>query len=152
MTPKGHGEKRSRLEEVAVQALLENSRIEDAATQVGVSTSTLKRWLADSNFKARLRRAQHETLERAVSRIQASAGRAVEALERNLKCGVAASEIAAARSILEYGFRGAELIDHDDRLTVIEDRLAQEERAKRYEELRQIEIDKLSGTRAKSAG
>ena len=51
----GHGQKRERLEDRALAALLSEPTIAQAATTAGVSESTLLRWLAEPVFKSRCR-------------------------------------------------------------------------------------------------
>jgi hypothetical protein len=97
----GHGEKRSRREEVAIAALLPEPTILQAAEKAIVSESTLLRRLAEPAFKARYRAARRQVVEQAVSELQQAASEAVEALRRNLTCGVPAAEISAAKTIVE---------------------------------------------------
>src|SRR4051794_7588577 len=102
----GHGQKRERLEDRALAALLSEPTIARAATRVGVSESTLLRWLAEPSFRSRYRDARRQVVELAVAGLQQATGDAVEALGRNLRCGVPASEIAAARAVLDFAVRG----------------------------------------------
>lgn len=107
----GHGEKRSRREEAAIAALLACSTLEAAAEQAGVAGSTLRGWLREPSFQARYRVARRQVVEQAISELQQVAGEAVTALRRNLTCGVPASEIAAAKAIIDQAVKGMELLD-----------------------------------------
>ena len=116
----GHGQKRERLEDRALAALLSEPTIAQAATKAAVSESTLLRWLAEPSFKARYRDARRQVVELAVTGLQQAIGDAVAALGRNLKCGVPASEIAAARTILDLAVKGIELVDLAERVEALE--------------------------------
>jgi hypothetical protein len=114
------GGKRSRQEEAAISALLSEPTITDAATQAGIGESTLRRWLADPSFKASYRDARRQVVEQAVSGLQQATSDAVATLTRNLKCGVPASEIAAAKAIIDFAVKGVELVDLAERVEQLE--------------------------------
>jgi hypothetical protein len=116
----GHGEKRSRREDAAIAALLACSTIDRAAEAAGIAGSTLRCWLADPAFQRRYRDARRQVVEHAISGLQQAAGEAVEALRRNLQCGVPASEIAAAKAILDQAVKGVELVDLAERVEQLE--------------------------------
>jgi DNA-binding MurR/RpiR family transcriptional regulator len=118
--PPGHGEKRSRKQEQALAALLTCPTIAAAAEQVGVNEATLKRWLRDDGFQEAYREVRRQALEHAVSRLHMITDEAVQALRRNLTSGVAASEVAAAKAILDQAFRGADLLDLAERIENLE--------------------------------
>jgi hypothetical protein len=119
-TSAGHGEKRSRREDAAIAALLACSTIDAAAEQAGIAGSTLRGWLTDSDFERRYRDARRQVVEHAVSGLQRAASDAVETLARNLKCGVPAAEISAAKAILDQAFKGMEVIDLAERIEQLE--------------------------------
>jgi hypothetical protein len=116
----GHGEKRSRQAEAAISALLTCPTLDAAAGQVGIAPVTLRRWLADADFKARYRAARRQVVEQAIGGLQQAAGEAVEALRRNLVCGVPAAEIAAAKAIVDQAVKGVELVDLAERVEQLE--------------------------------
>lgn len=109
----GHGEKRSRLEDAAIVALLAEPTIGKAAVAAGVSESTLYNWLEDPSFQARYRDARRQVLEQAVSQLQRAAGQAVTVLVEIAEDGAApqAARVSAAKTILDQAFRGLELLD-----------------------------------------
>ena len=119
MTP-GHGQKRERLEERALAALLSEPTIAQAATNANVSESTLLRWLAEPSFKARYRDARRQVVELAVTGLQHATSEAVETLSSNLQCGVPSSEIAAAKAVLDFAVKGVELVDLAERVEQLE--------------------------------
>jgi hypothetical protein len=102
----GHGEKRSRKQDLAIAALLTEPTVEAAARRAGVGVNTLHRWLRDPDFTAAYRTARRGAVEAAVARIQGSAGAAVDTLTRNLTCGRPGDEIRAAVAILDHAGRG----------------------------------------------
>jgi hypothetical protein len=116
----GHGSKRPQREDAALAALLSEPTIEAAATKAGISEPTLWRWLAEPSFKSRYRDARRQVVEHAISGLQQAAGEAVEALRRNLQCGVPASEIAAAKAIIDQAVKGVELVDLAERVEALE--------------------------------
>jgi hypothetical protein len=127
----GHGEKRTRKQELAIAALLVEATVEAAAAKAGVCYRTLKGWLADLDFRAAYREARRAVVEGAVGRLQHATGKAVETLTRNLDCGNAAAENRAAVAILELALKGVELQDVLARLDELERRLPRPAAGKR---------------------
>jgi hypothetical protein len=125
MTPRsGQARKKS----LAIASLLTAPRIADAAAAVGVSESTIDRWLAEPEFRAAYRAAQRQALQQAIGALQAAAGVAVTVLRAAMldQSASAASRLGAARAILEFSFRGAEMADLEERLEVVESQIAQQ--------------------------
>lgn len=122
---KGHGEKRSRLEGVAIAALVSARTIGEAAKQVGVSERTLKTWMQDPVFAEKLQQARAEVFRDAIAGIQAAATEAVATLQRNMKCGDPRVEVQAARVVLDCGLKTHEVFDQDERLKKLEAALAE---------------------------
>jgi hypothetical protein len=116
----GHGEKRSRREEAAIAALLACPTLEEAAQRAGIGESTLRGWLHDPVFQQRYRGARRQVVEQAIGGMQQATGEAVTALRRNLTSGVPASEIAAAKAILDFAVKGVELVDLAERIEQLE--------------------------------
>jgi hypothetical protein len=117
--------KLNRKQEVLIAALLTESTHVAAAVKAGVSEATLHRWLRLPPFQAAYRLARRSVVEAAVGRLQASAAKAVEALERNLACGHPGSEIRAALGILEQAVKAVELIDLVGRIEALERRVGE---------------------------
>ena len=116
----GHGSKRPQREEAAVAALLAEKTIAEAAAKARIGETTLLRWMAEPEFKARLRAARRLVVEGAIGRLQQAATQAVDALARNLTCGIPAVEVGAARSILDQAIRAVELVDLAERVEQLE--------------------------------
>jgi hypothetical protein len=117
----GHGEKLSRKQEAAIAALLTAGSIEKAAAVAKIGTTTLRRWLTDPDFSDAYRCARAQALEGAVGRLHGTLGAALDTLERLMACGKEAVELGAARTLLEQGFRAAELLDLAERVEALEE-------------------------------
>ena len=121
----GQGRKRT----AAIAALLGSPTIAHAASAAGISESTLTRWLREEDFRRAYREAQREALHQAISSLQTAAGTAVTVLRAAMldQSSPAASRVAAARVVLEFSFRGAEMADLEERLAAVEASLAERE-------------------------
>src|SRR5207244_683622 len=85
-----------------------------------ISESTLIRWMAEPAFKARYREARRHVVEHAVSQLQQAASEAVDALTRNLACGIPSVEVGSAKAILDQAIKGVELTDLTERVEQLE--------------------------------
>ena len=103
--------------------------IESAAKQADIGESTLRRWLAEPEFKAKYRAARRQVVEAAIGRLQSVATKAVDALERYLSCGIPAVEVGAAKSVLDQAIKAVELVDLVERVEALE--LASEQAVER---------------------
>lgn len=112
--------RRPHREDAALAALLSAPTIAAAATAAGISESTILRWLAEPSFKERYRAARRDVVEHAVSGLQQATSEAVAALRQNLGCGVPASEIAAAKAIIDFSLKAVELTDLMERVERLE--------------------------------
>jgi hypothetical protein len=121
MTRSGHGEKLSRTQEQAIQALLTERTLEGAAAKAGIGRSTLRRWLREPGFRARYDQARADVLADATKELAAVSLAAVRALERNLTSGIPNVEVGAAKAILDLATK-AQLEDLESRLTALEAR------------------------------
>ena len=122
----GHGEKKSRKQELAIAALLLHGTVESAAEDAGISPSTLKRWLADDAFVQDFRKARQSALAAAISRLQHDSFRAAAVLSQHLESDDAKIAIRAATAILDRSLRGAELLDIAERVEELEKQLGDE--------------------------
>lgn len=116
----GHGSRRPQREDAALAALLSEPTIAEAASKAGIGESTLLRWMAEPSFRARYRAARRQVVEQAISQLQQGTSEAVAALRRNLGCGVPASEIAAARAMIDISVKAIELTDLAERIETLE--------------------------------
>lgn len=122
----GHGEKKSRKEDLALAALLSCATIGEAAKKAGVSETTLWRWLQDEEFQAKYREAKKQAVGHAVTRLQQATSEAVNTLGAVMKDSeaTASAKVAAAKTVLEMAFKAVELEDYAERLRRLEDAVA----------------------------
>ncbi len=107
----------------AVNALITQPTIKDAAREACVSERTLRRWIdEDPLFIERVRAAQEEILEGTTRVVADAAKRAVSTLEEIMAdvANPAGARVSAARSILETSMRIFELQGIQRRLEAIE--------------------------------
>ena len=99
-------------QKAAIAALLREPTPDAAAARAGITVSQLLEWLDDPTFNAEYRAARQaaadEGVTDAVIRLQQRADAAVDALTRNLTCGVPAVEVEAAKAILEHAVEASE--------------------------------------------
>jgi len=115
---RGHGQKLTHKQEALIAALLTEPTHAAAAAKAGVSEATLHRWLHLREFRAAYRRARRELVERAVGRLQAATGQAVDTLLAVAKDGKKDGDrVRAAVALLGHAFRGLADADvlHGDR-------------------------------------
>lgn len=112
--------RKQRLREALIAHLLVEKTQAEAASRAGVSVPTLTRWLRDADFQRDYRAARRAVVEAAIARAQRGTQAAVEALEKNLACGIPGIEIKAAVAILDKAIAGVELIDLEERIANLE--------------------------------
>src|SRR5688500_814010 len=99
----------TRTAELLLVALLRKPTAKEAAAEGGVTERTVFRWLQDPEFRERYRAARREAVDDALRELQGKALLAVETLARNLTCGNAYAENAAAQMVLTHAIKGVEL-------------------------------------------
>lgn len=104
----------------ALLALLTNPTKEKAAATAGITSKTLRGYLADPEFQAEYKKAFAGLVEDATRQAQQSLTPALSTLREIAEDGAenAQAQISAARSILEYGLK---LTEQTDILTRLED-------------------------------
>jgi hypothetical protein len=118
---RGHGDKRPRLRERFIMAVLNSPSVEAAAESVGVSRTTAWRWMKDQTVLERLREARRDAWGRAMAQLQEAGPEAVEALRRVLREAESeAPRVSAAKAILELGLKAVEIADIEERLATLE--------------------------------
>jgi hypothetical protein len=107
-------------------ALACGASVENAARQAGVSESTAYRRLADPDFSQRLKELRADMVQRTAGALTAAATEAVRTLlELQKPSAPPAVRLGAARSVLEIGVKLREVADLEERLTALEESLAQ---------------------------
>ncbi len=119
---KGHGEKLTRKQEVAIAALLLEPTISEAAKSAGIGETTLWRWLQMESFQVAYANAKKEAVSQAIARLQRITTKAVDALEDVMADieAPAGSRVTAARVVLEMSLKAVELEDLATRVEQLE--------------------------------
>jgi hypothetical protein len=94
----------------AIAALLAYPNITEAAKQLGLADKTLRRWMRTEPFRSAYLEARQQVMTEAIASLQKAAATAVESLLEKLNDPAESSaiQVAAARAILEYSFRGVD--------------------------------------------
>jgi hypothetical protein len=118
---------KSAQKESALVALLAGCTVEEAAAKAKVSRRTISTWKADPDFRSQLHERRAEMVEAGVDILRDGLTRAARCLVDKLDSGNDQVAVSAARSLLEYGFKGLEALDHAQRLERLEKALESEE-------------------------
>ena len=113
-------------DEKILSALIAHKTIGEAARVVGVSERTIYSRLADDGFRAEYEARQRCTLDHACKALQGALTDAVNVLTSIMQDARSspANRIAAARSVLDYGYKFTELTDLAGRVAALEAREA----------------------------
>lgn len=111
---------RSRADPALLAALAAGATIDAAAKSAGVSPATVRRRLADPAFRERLDLAQGELVAQAVAALSGASGEAVATLRRLLRDAPPATQLGAARAVLELGSKLREAADLERRISELE--------------------------------
>lgn len=117
----GHGAELPRKKEEAIAALLSSRNIEEAAKKVGVSASTLRRWMRLPEFESDYLRARREGVTQAYARLQQNSGAAGSLLLKLLVDSKDSTRLQAAKSILQLSSKGLDTEDILVRLRRLEE-------------------------------
>jgi transposase-like protein len=118
----GHGAKFGRKKEAAIIALLTQRSAEDAARAIGISSTTLLRWMKEPEFDAAYREARRAAFGQSIARLQQGAAAAATTLLKvMLDQGTPpATRVRAADSVLNHAAKAIELDDIEARLAELE--------------------------------
>jgi putative IMPACT (imprinted ancient) family translation regulator len=109
-----------------VMALAYGATVEQAAKKCGVCERTVYRRLKDPKFQRRVRAARDAMLQQTANLLSAAGSQAVRTLMRLQQTGVKdATQLGAARAVLEIGIKAREIADLAERLEALERRLDQ---------------------------
>jgi hypothetical protein len=119
---KGHGQKFTRQKEAAIIGLLTQPSFDEAAKFAHVSSTTLWRWQQDPGFRTECRKAQRQSMERALAQLQQASLTAVKTLKEVMEDpkASASARVTAARTVLEMALKAKEVDDCDSRLSSLE--------------------------------
>lgn len=129
MKGKGHGEKQTRKQELAILALLTEKTLKDAAKSAGISEATLWRWMQQPEFDEKYKDAKRQSITQATARLRQTMLTAVDTLEEIAKDkkAQAMARVVACKTILESAMKAHELEDVQERLETLEASLKKEE-------------------------
>ena len=119
---KGHGSKFGRKKEEAIAALLTQRNFEEAARAIGVSISTLVRWMKEPEFDRDYRKARRDAFGQSVARLQQGSSAAVSTLLKIMidPNSPASTRVRAADSVLAHSAKAIELEDIEARVAELE--------------------------------
>lgn len=108
--------------EKAMAALLSSDTRTEAAAKAGIADRTLRGYLADESFSAEYKQRKRQLVNDATKQIQESYQSAISALRDIVgrKESSESARISAARALLEYGLKFAEVSDIMERLESLE--------------------------------
>lgn len=120
--------KLNRKQEIAVLALMTEPTLKEAASKVGVSETTIYRWMQLDEFKTMFRNAKRQAVGQATARLQQSSTLAVETLNEIManKKASPMARVTAAKTVLEFAYKAYELDDLSERLESLEEALNKE--------------------------
>ena len=118
----GHGAKLGRKKEAAVEALLTQRNVEEAARTVGISTQTLYRWLKEPEFDAAYREGRRAAVSQSYARLQQASGAAASTLFKLMvdANAPASMRVRGANSVLDHARHAIEIEDIQVRVTALE--------------------------------
>ena len=102
-------------------ALLSTPNKEKAAEAAGVTSRTVRAYLADKEFSDEYEARRKALVKDATDQLQRALSSAVESVRRIVTEGSNAEKLAACRTILEYGLKYTELYNIEARLDALED-------------------------------
>ncbi|WP_299051864.1 hypothetical protein [uncultured Nocardioides sp.] len=107
--------------DLALASLLLDGSTPNAAQAASVTERTVRRWLADDDFRALYRARARAAAESATSDLLSAQREAVQALREGMRSGSPATRVRAARAVLEVAQR-VTADEIDQRLTDLERR------------------------------
>jgi hypothetical protein len=118
----GHGSKYGRKKEAAIEALLTQRNVEEAARAAGIGKQTSIRWLKTPEFQADLLEARRTAVSQTNGRLQQASGVAASTLFRIMMDGnaPASARVRAADSVLDRANQAVDREDVQVRLAALE--------------------------------
>jgi transposase-like protein len=118
----GHGSKYDRKKEAAIEALLTQRNVEEAARAAGIGKQTLVRWLKIPEFQTAYQEARRTAVSQTNGRLQQASGVAASTLFKIMVDGNASdsARVRAAEAVLDRANQAIESEDVLVRLAVLE--------------------------------
>ncbi len=116
-----------------LQALMSNFTIQDAAKSLGISPNTIYIALRDENFAQAYKEARHKAVEHSITMLSRASSLAVTRLIETMENPQEKSSVRvnAAKSILEFAFRGYETEQLVERVEKLEKAIDAQDRSYR---------------------
>jgi uncharacterized protein YggE len=110
-------------EDLFLAALLSESTVQDAAAKAGITARTGHRYLATEEFQKAYKLARKEAVNHAIQMVQSAMTEAIVTLRTIMTDPEtpATVRVSAARTILDNGFKAAELEEFGDRIERLEE-------------------------------
>src|SRR3954447_25784738 len=107
-----------------ILALAEGCTVDEAAQRARVSPSTVHRRRREPAFRTAVNEARRELWVTAVGRVAAATTEGAGTLRAPLHSPMDQVRVAAAHSILEHAAKGIDTVELEERLKVVEERIA----------------------------
>jgi len=104
----------------AIEALLSEPSIRQAAAVAGLGEKTIRRWLRQPEFSRAYQEARRQVFADALADLRVATHDAVEALRKVVREETGALRVKAARTVLELSIRSAETLEFEIRLKRLE--------------------------------
>jgi hypothetical protein len=104
----------------AIEALLSEPSIRQAATVAGLGEKTIRRWLQNAEFSQAYQQARQHVFADALAGLRAATHDAVNALRTAIREETGALRLRAATAVLELSIRSAETLEVEARLERLE--------------------------------
>ena len=104
----------------AIEALLSESSIRQAAAVAGLGEKTIRRWLRVQEFSRAYQEARQQVFADALADLRAATHEAVDALRKAVREESGALRVKAATTVLELSIRSAETLELEVRLERLE--------------------------------
>jgi transposase-like protein len=118
----GHGPKFGHKKEAAIEALLTERNVEEAARSIDIGTQTLRRWMKIPEFEDAYIEARRAAVAQSNARVQQASSAAVTTLLKIMVDGnaPASTRVRAADSVLDHAKQAIEIDDIQARLNALE--------------------------------
>lgn len=113
----------SKNKEAVLEALLISCSIKEAAIQANLTEQTIYRYLKDPDFSEQLASRRRQLANIALAGIQGRIESAVSRLDKLLNAESESVQLQAARTIMEYSIKIAEVQDLESRIAALEKKI-----------------------------
>lgn len=106
----------------AIMALLMQPTIQEAAKSIGISDTTLWRWMQEEEFSTQYKEAKQLAFNQAMGRLQQVSSIAVDTLQSVMEDETAppSSRVSAAKTVLELSHKSFEIQELAEKIAELE--------------------------------